>query len=162
MSELAELRIAIWGYGREGRATLAALRKRFPDKLLTLICAPAEVAAVQTLDDHSLFVIEAPVDAATLAGFDIVIKSPGISPYRAPYPEAAAAGVRFTSGSALWFAEHVDAKTICVTGTKGKSTVSTLIAHLLRHSGKCVALAGNIGLPLLDLLEPSHDPDFTR
>jgi UDP-N-acetylmuramoylalanine--D-glutamate ligase len=88
-----------------------------------------------------------------LSAFEVVIKSPGISPYRAPYPQAAAAGVRFTSGSALWFAEHAQARTICVTGTKGKSTVSALIAHLLRKSGLRVALAGNIGLPLLDLLE---------
>src|SRR5262249_42861708 len=81
-------------------------------------------------------------------------------PYKAPIPAAAAAGVRFISGSALWFAEHPAARTICVTGTKGKSTLTALIAHILRQSGKCVALAGNIGLPLLDLLEPAPAPDW--
>ncbi len=68
--------------------------------------------------------------------------------------------VRFTSASALWFAEHPDARTICVTGTKGKSTVTALIAHLLRAGGRRVALAGNIGLPLLELLDPPQEPDW--
>jgi UDP-N-acetylmuramoylalanine--D-glutamate ligase len=67
--------------------------------------------------------------------------------------------VRFTSGTALWFAEHPQARTICVTGTKGKSTVAALIAHLLRKSGKCTALAGNIGMPMLELIDPPREPD---
>jgi UDP-N-acetylmuramoylalanine--D-glutamate ligase len=70
------------------------------------------------------------------------------------------AGVRFTSGTALWFAEHAQARTICITGTKGKSTVSALIVHLLRKGGNRIALAGNIGLPLLDLNAPALAPDW--
>jgi len=157
LAELANARVAIWGYGREGRATLAALRKRFADKPLTLICtadeAPSALAA-------GVSIVTAPPDAAMLERFDVVIKSPGISPYQPPVPAAQAAGVRFTSGSALWFAENPQARTICVTGTKGKSTVAALIAHLLRKSGKCVALTGNIGMPLLELLDPPHEPDW--
>jgi UDP-N-acetylmuramoyl-L-alanine---L-glutamate ligase len=160
IAALAEQRVAVWGYGREGRAAIAALRRRFPDKLLTLICPAAETESVLALGDERLFVLDDPIDATTLAGFDVVIKSPGISPYREPYLSAQAQGVRFTSGSALWFVERAQARTICVTGTKGKSTVSALIAHLLRTSGKRVALAGNIGLPLLDLLDPPSEPDW--
>jgi UDP-N-acetylmuramoylalanine--D-glutamate ligase len=105
-------------------------------------------------------IVTAPPDAAALSAFDIVIKSPGISPYREPYLAAAKAGVRFTSGSAIWFAERADANTICVTGTKGKSTVTALIAHLLRQGGRRVALAGNIGLPLLELFDVEREPDW--
>jgi UDP-N-acetylmuramoylalanine--D-glutamate ligase len=160
IAALADQRIAIWGFGREGRASLSALRRRYPQKLVDLICLPTEVEAAHALHDPSLIVIEEPVGAPTLARFDVVIKSPGISPYRAPYPEAAHVGVRFTSGTALWFAEHAKARVIAVTGTKGKSTVSALIAHLLRRHGLRVALAGNIGMPLLDLLEPAIEPDW--
>ena len=46
-----------------------------------------------------------------------------------------------------------DARTLCVTGTKGKSTTTALLAHLLRAGGHRTALAGNIGLPLLELLD---------
>src|SRR5438445_124465 len=165
LAGLADQRVAIWGFGREGRAALAALRRRYPEKLVDLICQPAEAEADHALHDPSLIIIEEPVGAPTLSRFDVVIKSPGISPYRAPYPEAAHAGVRFTSGTALWFAEHASARVIAVTGTKGKSTVSALIAHLLRQHGLRIALAGNIGLPLLDLLDVGHpgqeaEPDW--
>ncbi|MGH8123072.1 MAG: UDP-N-acetylmuramoyl-L-alanine--D-glutamate ligase [Rudaea sp.] len=160
LADLADKRVAVWGHGREGRAALAVLRQHFPQKPLTLICQAAEGDRVRARGDERLLVLNGPLDARTLAGFDVVIKSPGISPYRAPYAQAKAAGVCFTSGSALWFAEHAQARTICVTGTKGKSTVSALMAHLLRRRGLCVALAGNIGLSLLDLLQPPREPDW--
>lgn len=81
----------------------------------------------------------------------MVVKSPGISLYRSDVQAARAKGTQFTSGSAIWFAEHPTANTICVTGTKGKSTTSALIAHLLRKAGVHVGFAGNIGMPLLAL-----------
>jgi UDP-N-acetylmuramoylalanine--D-glutamate ligase len=158
LADLANVRVAIWGYGREGRATLAALQRRFPDKPLTLFCSEEEAQSAPAI--AGVNIETAPPDLVLLQRFDVVIKSPGISPYKSPMPEAAAAGVRFTSGTALWFTEHPHARTICVTGTKGKSTVTALIAHLLRKCGNCVALAGNIGMPLLDLLDAPRQPDW--
>ncbi len=155
LADLADARVAIWGYGREGRAALKELRRRFPSKPLTLFCSPAEALTVAAREQAApaVDIVTGTPDMQALAHFDIVIKSPGISPYKSPAPEAAHAGVRFTSGTALWFAENPRARTICVTGTKGKSTVAALIAHILRMGGLRVALAGNIGLPLLDLLD---------
>ena len=162
LAELADARVAVWGFGREGRAALAVLRRYFPHKTLTVFCNEAE-ASERTGDpaaDGRLRVVVQPPDVAALEQFDIVVKSPGISPYKLPAAAALRAGVRFVSGSALWFAEHPHARTICVTGTKGKSTVAALIAHVLRKSGKVVALAGNIGLPLLELIAPPQPPDW--
>jgi UDP-N-acetylmuramoyl-L-alanine---L-glutamate ligase len=159
LAELAGLRVAILGFGREGRAAWQALRQRHPDQQLSLFCGAAEAAAAQALQDPLLRIHAGPYSAAALAEFDVVIKSPGISPYRAPVAELLAAGVRLISGSAIWFAEHPDARTICITGTKGKSTTSALTAHLLRALGVRTALCGNIGLPLLDLLDPAPAVD---
>src|SRR5215469_6207863 len=155
LAELEHARVAVWGYGREGRTALAALRWRFPEKSLTLICSEAEKSHAS--DDANVRVVTGPVDAQTLSAFDVVIKSPGISPYHSPVPEAIADGVCFTSGTALWFAENPQARVVAVTGTKGKSTTSALIAHLARALGVRTALAGNIGLPLLDLLGEQAD-----
>ncbi|MBN8884277.1 MAG: UDP-N-acetylmuramoyl-L-alanine--D-glutamate ligase [Rudaea sp.] len=196
LSALAGKRVAIWGYGREGRAALSVLRRRFPDQPITLFCSEAEAGnlaahglgagfdghgSLSELEknerhahklsssqdaqashpaDSGIKVITSSPDAAALSHFDVVIKSPGISPYREPYLSAQQAGVRFTSASAIWFAERPDAKTICVTGTKGKSTLASLVAHLLRKSGRLTALAGNIGLPLLELLDVESEPDW--
>ncbi len=159
IADLASLRVAIWGLGREGHATHTALRERLPELKLTLFCNDAEAhfkSVDHPLDCH---VTRAP-NAADLSAFDIVIKSPGISAYRPELLDAQRNGTRFTSGTALWFAEHADARVIAVTGTKGKSTTSALIAHLLRALGRRTALAGNIGLPLLELLDPPLVPDW--
>ena len=159
LSELEGRRIAIWGYGREGRAALAALRWHLPREPLALLCSESEAADAMQLGDPALYVFTEEVSPKLLARFDIVIKSPGISPYTAVAREAVEKGVRFTSGTSLWFGANPDASTICVTGTKGKSTTTALIAHLLRASGARVALAGNIGLPLLELLDVEPAPD---
>ncbi|WP_027485029.1 UDP-N-acetylmuramoyl-L-alanine--D-glutamate ligase [Rhodanobacter sp. OR87] len=154
--ELRDRRVAIWGFGREGHAVLKALRERLPSQPLTLFCSAAEVEAARAFD-AALHIVAGEPDAATLGRFDVVVKSPGISAYKPALLAARAQGTRFTSGTALWFGENPDARVIAVTGTKGKSTTSALIAHLARALGVRTALAGNIGLPLLELLGQSAD-----
>ena len=157
IADLAGRRVAIWGYGREGKAACAALRARLPELAVTLFCSDAEA---RSLEHDTVAAITVAPDAATLSAFDIVIKSPGISAYRPELLEAQHNGTLFASGTAFWFAEHPEARVIAVTGTKGKSTVSALIAHFLRALGKRTALAGNIGLPLLELLDPPVMPEW--
>ena len=164
ISQLEGQRIALWGWGREGRAAHRALRCRLPNLALTLFCPPEDIADAQALADPRL-AIDTEASASRLSAFDVVIKSPGISPYRAEALAAAAQGTRFIGGTALWFAEHagadgIAARTVCVTGTKGKSTTTALLAHLLREGGHVTALAGNIGVPLLELLDPPREPAF--
>ena len=159
IADLARLRVAIWGLGREGHAAHAALRRRLPELPLTVFCSAAEAQTLASNQAQDRHVTEAPT-AADLSAFDIVIKSPGISAYRAELLEAQRNGTRFTSATALWFAEHAHSRVIAVTGTKGKSTTSALIAHLMRSLGRRTALAGNIGLPVLELLDPPQEPDW--
>jgi UDP-N-acetylmuramoylalanine--D-glutamate ligase len=150
-AELEHVDVAVWGYGREGRSVLAALRRRYPDKPLTLYCKPDEAAVVQDRGDAHLTVVATPPDADALAEHAVVVKSPGISAYKPEILAARARGTRFTSGTALWFGENPAARVVGITGTKGKSTTTALLAHLARALGVRTALAGNIGLPLLDL-----------
>jgi UDP-N-acetylmuramoylalanine--D-glutamate ligase len=152
IADLVGHRVAVWGFGREGRAAIHALRQRCADQRFTLFCSAAEVDAARVFD-ATLDVIAGEPDAAALAQFDVVVKSPGISAYKPALLAAAEQGTRFTSGTALWFGENPDARVIAVTGTKGKSTTSALIAHLARALAVRTALAGNIGLPLLELLD---------
>ncbi len=142
--------VALWGWGREGRAAYRAIRAQLPQLPLTLFCSAAEAIDAGSLADASLG-IETAATAARLSTFDVIVKSPGISPYKPEALTAAEQGTRFIGGTALWFAEHPQARTLCVTGTKGKSTTTALLAHLLRAGGHRTALAGNIGLPLLEL-----------
>ena len=156
IADLAGRRVAVWGFGREGRAAIRALRLRCSEQPLTLFCSAAEVDAARAFD-AALEIVAGEPDAATLGCFDVVVKSPGISAYKPALLAAQAQGTQFTSGTALWFGENPDARVIAVTGTKGKSTTSALVAHLARNLGVRTALAGNIGLPLLELLGQHAD-----
>ncbi|RPE81058.1 UDP-N-acetylmuramoyl-L-alanine--D-glutamate ligase [Vulcaniibacterium tengchongense] len=163
ISQLDGRRVALWGWGREGRAAHRAIRARLPALPLTLFCSAEEAVDAAALGD-ALLRVESAADAERLAAFEIVVKSPGISPYKPEAQAAAACGTRFVGGTALWFAEHagrdgIVAGSLCVTGTKGKSTTTALLAHLLRAGGHRAALAGNIGLPLLELLDPQPAPE---
>ena len=160
IASLAGKRVALWGWGREGRAAYNALRSRLPQQALTLFCSAAEAAEAMASGD-SLLAIEHEARGERLVDFDVVVKSPGISPNKPEAVFATVRGTRFIGGTALWFATRADdgtmARTCCVTGTKGKSTTSSLLAHLLRAAGLRTALAGNIGLPLLELIDESAE-----
>ncbi|WFC42836.1 UDP-N-acetylmuramoyl-L-alanine--D-glutamate ligase [Pseudoxanthomonas sp. SE1] len=163
ISQLDGRRVALWGWGREGRAAHHAVRSRLPSLPLTLFCSDAEAVEAAALGDAHLS-IETQPTAERLSAFGIVIKSPGISPNTPTALSASSSGTRFIGGTGLWFGEHagddgVVAHTFCVTGTKGKSTTTSLLAHLLRAAGRRTVLAGNIGLPMLEVLDPQPAPD---
>lgn len=145
-----EGRIAILGSGREGLSAFEYLRELGTASSLELITEglsgrpkEAELQAAGVLK-------VGPFDEAGLENYDLLIRSPGVSPYRAPIEAAIESGVRVTTPSSIWFRAHPDARTVAITGTKGKSTTSALLTHLLQAQGLRVRLAGNIGTPLLE------------
>ncbi len=144
LAELAGRRVGVWGYGREGRAAVRA----------ALAAGAAGVEVVDAVPPADLpDGVPAGTDVAALAGCDVVFRSPGISPYRED-ARALAARTTLTSGTGVALAEFAarDVPTLCVTGTKGKSTTSALAAAVLGAAGRPAVHAGNIGTPLLDVL----------
>ncbi|NIM68987.1 MAG: UDP-N-acetylmuramoyl-L-alanine--D-glutamate ligase [Xanthomonadales bacterium] len=158
ISALERVDVALLGAGREGQSAWRAIRARFPHKPLTLYSEhPVDERFEDRLEPGRDRLVSGPLSARRLARHAVLVRSPGISPYRPELRAARAAGARITSASNLWFAEHDTARTICITGTKGKSTTSALTAHLLAAAGCTVRLAGNIGTPLLDCANDSVD-----
>ncbi len=131
------VKIAIWGYGVEGKATAKYLEKNQIN--FTVLCAEEE-------KDEKYKCYTKEVNAELLNTFDLVIKSPGISPYNLLVQEATC---QFTSPTALWFANEKNTTVIAITGTKGKSTTVSLLAHVLKACGATVNLVGNIGQALI-------------
>lgn len=150
---------AIWGLGREGWSVLTALRAELPDLEIAILndseFGSDEIDRLRGLDKIRLYSGEKL--RQQLLDFDIVIKSPGISVYRPEIERARQKGVVFTSSTNIWFAERADQTTVCVTGTKGKSTTSSLIAHLLDKTGHRCMLAGNVGIPIISMLRRTAD-----
>jgi UDP-N-acetylmuramoylalanine--D-glutamate ligase len=158
LSELASRDIGILGAGREGLAAWRWVREHFPEKQLTIYDErPESGFPDEMFDGPQDRLVCGPFDADLLSRHDVLIRSPGISPYRSDLSSLRENEVRFTSASSLWFSSHPGAKTICITGTKGKSTTAALVAHLLESAGHVAHLAGNIGQPLLDLAGDDAD-----
>ncbi len=89
---------------------------------------------------------------------DVVFRTPGLRPDHPELLKAVAAGAVLTSEMEVFF-EVCPCPMIAVTGSDGKTTTTTLIAEMLRESGKTVWLGGNIGTPLLDKageMQPDH------
>ena len=151
LSELVNRDIAILGAGREGQAAWRWLRKHFPKKLISIYEErPTSQAQKGLFNGQNDRLVSGLFDIEILANHDLLIRSPGISPYRSELVALRRKGVRFSSASSLWFSQHPEARTICITGTKGKSTTAALVAHLMASAGIKVQLAGNIGRPLLE------------
>lgn len=147
IADLAHKDSVIYGFGREGQSVLAAIRARLPQARLSIVNdTPLEQAP-------QVPVYSGDAVAAALQRAEVIIKSPGISWYRPELQAARERGALVTSATRLWFAEHPQVRALCITGTKGKSTTSSLCAHVLRGLGYRVALAGNIGAPLFSLPE---------
>lgn len=108
---------------------LDAFRAEFPDAGLTL----------------------GKLDADTLAGADVLVLSPGVDPRLPEIRAAVARGVR-TTGDIDLFAREIARPIAAITGSNAKSTVTTLLGEMARAAGLRVAVAGNIGTPVLDLL----------
>lgn len=141
-------RILILGFGREGKSSLAFLQKFLPHASIgvadknqkafdDLITNSSNPIATYSGEDY--------IDA--VKNYDIVIKTPGIS-----LKDKNVDLSKITSQTDL-FLEAFHNQIIGVTGTKGKSTTSTLIYHLLKESGRDAILAGNIGIPIFDVIE---------
>ncbi len=135
--DLSNKTIAIWGMGKEGTAV-------------------QEILKLNTFNTTILAITEE--NTADILKADVLIKSPGVSLYRPEIQDAIKKGVVCTSGTNLFFKNKEDkTKVIAVTGTKGKSTTSSLLFHTLKTLGANVGLAGNIGKPLILCLKEKKD-----
>ncbi|HKK09876.1 MAG TPA: UDP-N-acetylmuramoyl-L-alanine--D-glutamate ligase [Bacteroidales bacterium] len=133
-------RIVILGFGKEGQSTLIFLRKHFPAKRIFI--ADKDDSLPEKFNDlKDVEWITGPAYLENIYTFEIIIKSPGIT-----LQESSTCLI--TSQTDL-FLQLYRKQTIGVTGTKGKSTTSSLIAHIIRQETPETMLIGNIGVPPL-------------
>ncbi|MFI5484275.1 UDP-N-acetylmuramoyl-L-alanine--D-glutamate ligase [Micromonospora echinaurantiaca] len=153
LSDLRGRTVAVWGAGREGRAAVTAIAAHGPAGLV----AVDDSANFLSLPWDGPLAEAAPLVVgeegfARLAAADVVVRSPGVPQTHPWLVELRRRGVTVTQGTALWMADHAE-RTIGVTGSKGKSTTSSLISHLLAAVDRPNVFGGNIGVPTLDLPE---------
>ena len=151
-SDLAGLRVLVLGTGREA----VAVAQYLGSTVAELVAADdTDGASAAEFREQWGRVLIAPSLAEVIGHFDVVVKSPGISPRHPLVAALLEADVTVTSGTDLWMNEHA-ATTTAVTGSKGKSTTSSLIHHVSVELGVDAVFGGNIGIPVLSL------PDAAR
>jgi UDP-N-acetylmuramoylalanine--D-glutamate ligase len=153
-SDLEGKAIGVWGLGREIRSFAGHVRTRLSAAHISV------VVTENTADDVAgvLGIATRPVGAGqeavtALRDCDVLVRSPGVSIYRPELRQLAADGLPITTATGLWLAERGGVHVIGITGTKGKSTTATLVHELLLAAGHAADLAGNIGRPVLDLID---------
>ena len=149
-SDLAGARVGVWGLGREGHANLRKLLALGVEPVLVddRPAGPVDGRPVLATADGGL---------AALRRCDVVVKTPGLSRYRPEVVQLSAAGIPVVGGLGLWLAAADRRRVLCVTGTKGKSTTSSLTGHLLTGLGYRCLVGGNIGAVPYD---PDNAGDF--
>ncbi len=134
--------VLILGFGREGESTYDFLRKYYPEKIIGI----ADKRNIE-IDESNvrLFTGEGYLDH--IKDFDIVMQSPGISLRSVTVPENTE-----ITGQMDLFLRFAPCFKIGITGTKGKTTTTTLIYNVVKASGRKCCLIGNIGVPVFESL----------
>lgn len=138
----ADKKILILGFGREGRSTYKYLRKLYPNRKLYVMDSNSindELDNTEILCDDKYM--------CNLSEFDIVMKSPGIV-----LTEVQLSQINVLESQTSLFLKKLRKQIIGITGTKGKSTTTSLIYHLLHSEDENTFIVGNIGIPCFDVL----------
>ncbi len=148
---LKDKKILILGVGIEGKSTYDFLRRNFPEKQLFMSDKSTNLLEkyAEFLEDINLELSMGENYLSGIEQYDLIIKTPGISFKNV---DISAFQEKITSQLQLLL-EFVDVFTIGITGTKGKSTTSSLVYQILKKQGKKTFLLGNIGEPIFDKIE---------
>ena len=143
---LRDKKILILGFGREGKSSLDFIRRELPQ-------AEVAIADQQEIVVENTTVISGENYLDACKDYDLILKAPGviIKDYLDTETKS-----KITSQTDL-FMRVFSRQIIGVTGTKGKSTTSSLIYHVLKSAGRDAQLVGNIGKPCFDILDEITD-----
>ena len=141
-------KVVILGFGREGRSSYRLIRKYFPDHEITIADKNPglDISDIERSDFTTFYRGADYLDQ--LSNFDIIFKSPGVS---LNHPDFAALAGKVVTQTSL-FLEKYSRQIIGVSGTKGKSTTSSLIHHIFKTAGRKSVFVGNIGVPAFDAI----------
>lgn len=151
IDKLANKKIAILGFGKEGKSTYNFIRRHSSQPLTILDKNDILENNPYLNDDKNLTIITGDNYLDNLSDYDLVIKTPGIA-----LLDMDLSNINITSQLELIL--EVDKHNIIgITGTKGKSTTTTLMYEVLHDQNSNSFLLGNIGNPIFDYVEDFND-----
>jgi UDP-N-acetylmuramoylalanine--D-glutamate ligase len=147
-------RVLVVGAARSGVAAALLLVRR--GATVTLTDQRPSIADADTLRAAGVTLELGGHRAETFTSADLMVLSPGVPPELAEVARARAAGVPVIGELELAF-RWLRGQVVAITGTKGKSTTTTLVGRMLEAAGRHVLVGGNIGVPLSAQVEASTD-----
>lgn len=156
------MNIIVIGSGKSGVAAAKLARRKGHDVFLTELNSKAETPELcEILDNHNISYEFGKNSTDNLGNYDLCIASPGVPPKAEIIKELDKVGVPIISEIEYAY-RNLSAKVeiIGVTGTNGKTTTVTLLAHIIAHSGRSVKLVGNVGNPMADVADSVKDGDI--
>ena len=147
---LKDKKIVILGFGREGQATYKLIRKHLPDKEIYIRDKNENIKNNELISNDKFVILELGNDyLGDLDKFDLILKSPGIAfntididSFKDKISSELELLLKFYKG-----------KIIAITGTKGKSTTSSLIYQMIKDNNYKTLLAGNIGTAVFEYID---------
>ena len=151
--------VAVIGLGRSG-LSVSILLRRAGARVYASDAAPVDAGTLAKLAAAGVDAKGGGHDLDRIAAAAVVVVSPGVPPRAAPLLRARERSVPVVSEVEVALSFLPSAKYVAVTGTNGKSTVTALVAHLLRALGADAVAAGNIGTPLSEIALRVTPPDW--
>ena len=151
---LKDKTIAILGFGREGKTSYSFIRKYLPESKITIIDKVDFRDDELVKGDLNVSFISGEKYLDNLNNYDLILKTPGISLLNVDVDMN-----KITSQLELLLEVHRD-HMIGITGTKGKSTTTTLAYSILNENGIKSVLVGNIGTPAFSMLDEVDDDTY--
>lgn len=136
--------IVILGFGKEGKSTFNYIRKKFPKMVITIMDQNYE--NIESPDENSILL---DIDYNKINEYDLIFKAPGVS---LKDVDISSFKDKITSQLQVLL-ETTKGFTIGITGSKGKSTTSSLIYKMIADQGYKSFLVGNIGNPIFDVID---------
>jgi UDP-N-acetylmuramoylalanine--D-glutamate ligase len=153
MIDLAHKKVLIVGFGGEGRANLRYAAARGAQSIA--ICDQTQQLEISS-DDRKLveriFTGDTWLEAAHT--YDIIMRSPGVPLHLLDAVIKRSPQIQVTSSTDIFLSKHRD-RTIAITGTKGKSTTTSLLHRILCAAGYDAHIGGNIGIAAISLIDTS-------
>lgn len=152
--------ILVVGLARSGAAAAEFLASRGARVTVNDAKSESELRDVERLRAKGIEVVAGSHPRALFEKSDLIVVSPGVPLALEPFQQARAAGVPVISEIEL-AARFIRGRLIGITGSNGKTTTTTLAGELLKNAGLPTQVGGNIGTPLISLVETSRDDSFT-
>lgn len=154
---LKDKKIVLLGFGREGQASYKLIRKHLKDKEIYIRDQNEKIKNNELIKNDKNVIFELGSNYLdNLDKFDLILKSPGIA-----FNKIDISSFKDKISSELeLLLKFYKGKVIAITGSKGKSTTSSLIYEMLKNCGYKTELAGNIGTAVFEYIDELEDLDY--